>query len=73
MSQTYKLLYDEIEDLPIEKIGKAISYLRYLKQEQEAELYLDPHEEEELYKILTDEDGINSEEMLALIRELPND
>lgn len=73
MLQTYKILYDEIENLPIEKIGKALSYLRYLKQEQEAELYLDPQEEAELQEILANEDGTQSSEMLALIKGLPDD
>ena len=73
MLQSHKLLHDEIDGLPIEKVGKAISFIRYLKQEQEAVLYLEQTEETELHNILDTEDGIQSAEMLALIKELPDD
>lgn len=68
-----KVLYDEIKSLPVEKIGKILSYIQYIKQEQEMELFLDPQEEDRFHKILATEEGISSAEMLALIEDLPND
>jgi hypothetical protein len=73
MTQAHQILFEEISKLPLEKLGKALSYVRYLGQEPEAELFLEPVEEKELYEILATEDGINSSEMFAMIEGLPDD
>jgi hypothetical protein len=73
MTQAHQILFEEISKLPLEKLGKALSYVRYLGQEPEAELFLEPVEEKELYEILAIEDGINSSEMFAMIEGLPDD
>ena len=73
MTQAHSALYDKISKLPIEKLGKAISFINYLEQEPETDLYIDPVEEAELREILATEDGITSSEMLAMIMELPDD
>ena len=43
------------------------------REKEKVGLYLDPQEEDALHLILATEDGIRSEEMLALIKKLPND
>ena len=73
MSQANQALFNEVSKLPLEKVGKAISFIRFLEQEQEPELLLDPTEENELYSILESDDMVDSSELLAKIRELPND
>ena len=42
MTIAQQSLYDEIVKLPPEKLGKAISFVRYLEQEPELELAFDP-------------------------------
>ncbi|MCL1808072.1 MAG: hypothetical protein FWG31_10280 [Oscillospiraceae bacterium] len=73
MSNAHQYLYDEISKLPLEKVGKAISFIRYLEQEPELELVLDPDEEEEMQKLLHSGDFVNGSDMLASIKALPDD
>ena len=73
MLQSKKILFYEISKLPVEKIGKAISFIRYLSQEAEDELFLDEDEEIELHNLLNSSDFVSSKDMLAKIEELPND
>jgi hypothetical protein len=35
MNQTQQFLYKELSKLPLEEVGKAISYIRFLEQEPE--------------------------------------
>ncbi|MCL2003737.1 MAG: hypothetical protein FWG72_07015 [Oscillospiraceae bacterium] len=56
MTQAHQILFDEIARLPIEKVGKAISFVRYLEQEPEQDLFIAPEEEDELLEILTSGD-----------------
>ena len=73
MTQEHQNLYDEISRLPYEKIGKAISYIRYLEQEAEAELSLAQDEVAELRSLLVSGEFSDSDELLAKIEALPND
>jgi hypothetical protein len=73
MTHSHKYLYDKISKLPLEKIGKALSFVRYLEQEPETELVLEPTEEDELYALLNSGNIINSSELLVRIKELPDD
>ena len=68
MTNAHKILTEEILKLPTEKIGKALSFVKFLHLEQESELALDEGEEDELYGILANEEAISSEEMLAKIK-----
>ena len=67
MSHAHKFLYDEISKLPFEKAGKALSFVRYLEQEAEIELLLDPTEEDALYALRTSGDFVDASEELAKI------
>ncbi len=73
MQEFNQLLYDEISKLPLEKIGKALSYVRYLKQEPEVVLVLTPDEEKELDDLYASGDFVSSEEVLAMIEAMPDD
>jgi len=68
MTNAHKILAEEILKLPTEKVGKALSFVKYLHLEQEMELALDEGEEGELYDILANEETISSEDMLAKIK-----
>ena len=65
MSQVQDLLYNEISQLPIEKMGKVLSFVRYLKQEAEEELWLDPSEEDELHELRTSGDFVDASDVLV--------
>jgi len=70
MYQANKVLYDEISRLPIEKVVKALSYVRYLENEAEEELFISEEEEAKLHELRKSGDFISSEEMLAKIKGL---
>ena len=73
MTQANQILFNEISKLPFEKVSKAISFIRFLEQEAEPELLLDPDLEDELYGILASGDTVDSSDLLAKIKEMPND
>jgi len=73
MSHAHKFLYDEIVKLPVDKLGKVLSFVRYLEQETDEDLWLDADYEAELHSLLQSDDFISSAELLAKIREMPDD
>jgi hypothetical protein len=73
MPRANQLLFDEISKLSLEKVGKAISFIRFLEQEPDVELLLDSAEEDELYGILAGGETVDSDELLSKIKELPDD
>jgi len=73
MTQAHKSLYDEITRLPLEKVGKALSFVRYLEQEKEPELLLDLDEEVELHQILAGDLFVDASDVLDRIKALPDD
>jgi len=70
MTHAHQILYDEIVKLPPEKVGKMISFVRYLEQETDFDLFLDTSEENELYALLDSDDFVDSSSVLANIMEL---
>lgn len=50
-----KILIDLINDLPDEKIGKVISFVRFIKEEDNMELVLEPDDEEDIIRILEED------------------
>ena len=73
MTQVHELLYSEISKLPIEKVGKALAFVRYLEQETETELFLDSVEEAELNDLIGSDDFMSDAELLVEIEVLSND
>ena len=49
MEQTnvHKILFGEILKLPLEKVGKVLSFVRYLEREAETELLISTDEEDD--------------------------
>jgi vancomycin permeability regulator SanA len=72
-AQAYKILHDEIIKLPFEKVGKVLSFVKYLEQEAETELYIDPLEETELHELYHSNDVVAASDVLAKIKALQND
>ena len=73
MPYANKVLLDEISTLPLEKIGVVLSFVRYLKQEAEAELVLTDIEYGEFYSRLSSDDFVSDEELAAKIEALPDE
>jgi len=73
MHMQREMLVEEVARLPLEKVGKAISFIRYLERETDAELWLDPAEEAELRLALASGETVDSAELLAKIEGLPDD
>jgi len=71
MSIAHQALYDEIVKLPVHKVGKALSFIRYLEQEPEVEIFIDPAEEAELQEIYSSGDFVSSRDLLVKIMALP--
>ena len=73
MTQAHRFLYDEVSRLPLEKIDKAVSFIRFLEQEPEQELIFAAGEEAELRELLASDDLADANELLAKIKALPDD
>ena len=73
MSQVHKVLFDEISKLPLEKVGKVLSYVRFVIQEQEEEIWLDPAEDNELDALYKSDDFVDASVVEAKIDAMPND
>lgn len=58
-----KILIDLINDLPDEKIGKVISFVRFIKEEDDQELVLEPDDEEDIMRILEEDIWYTSDEL----------
>ena len=72
MSNAHKALYEEIAKLPLHKVGKVLSFVLYLKQEDD-DLWLDADFEDELHARMQSDDFVTSSELLAKIQSLPDD
>lgn len=63
MAVPKKILIDLINDLPDEKIGKVISFVRFIKEEDNLELVLEPDDELDIVRILEEDVWYSSENM----------
>ena len=68
-----KLLIEEIERVPFEKLSNLLSYAQFLVFGEGEHLYIDPEEEAYLDALYEEGDAITDEEMRILIEGLPND
>ena len=73
MSQAQNILYEEINKLPFEKIGKVLSYIRYVSHEQDDEIILDPSEDDDLDALYESGDFVDASIVEAKIKEMPSD
>ncbi|MCL2015624.1 MAG: hypothetical protein FWG68_05185 [Defluviitaleaceae bacterium] len=77
----YQPLYEEVKDLPLEKVVQIMTFARFVKQEYENELE-DELEDEILsspkavayfYDILENGEFVSDAEILAMIERMPDD
>jgi hypothetical protein len=75
MQYSQQILIDEIIKLSPDKVGKALSFVRYLEKEpdSETEILLAPSEEAELRELLASGDFVSAPDVLSRIEALPND
>ena len=73
MSQIQMDLFNEVSKLPFDKVSKVLSYVRFVSQEQEEEIWIDHIEEEELNLIFESSDFVDASVVEAKIAAMPND
>ncbi len=67
MAMTREKIQGLINDLPEEKLGKVLSYINFIKEEEEPSLLLEDSDEEEILKILKENEWYTSEEVKKII------
>ena len=73
MSQMHEAVIEQVRALPYEKIGKVLSYVQFLAQEHDNELRLGAEEDVDLDAMLASGDFVDSTELWAKVRILPDD
>lgn len=68
MATPRKLILELVEDLPEEKLGKVISFIKFVKEEEEPILVLEPEDEEDILNILEEDEWYSSEEIEKIIK-----
>ncbi len=62
-----KIISELVDDLPEEKLGKVISFIKFIKEEEEPTLLLEPNDEEEISLILDEDEWYSSDEIKNMI------
>lgn len=63
MAISKKLILELVEDLPEEKMGKVISFIKFIKEEEEPILILEPEDEIDVLNILEEDQWYSSQEI----------
>jgi len=71
MSSSKELIIDLINDLPEEKLCYIISYAQFIKSQDIPTLVLEEDDEEEIQRILEEDEWTTSEEIEKIVGELP--
>lgn len=58
-----KIILELVKDLSDEKLGKVISFIKFVKEEEEPILLLEKDDEEEILRILEEDEWYTSEEV----------
>lgn len=66
-------IQDLINDLPEEKLGKVLSYINFIKDEEEPILVLEEDDEAEIAKILEENEWYTSKEVKGAIEDIKHD
>ncbi|MGI6424172.1 MAG: hypothetical protein ACOX2A_02800 [Tepidanaerobacteraceae bacterium] len=69
MANSKKLILELVEDLPEEKMGKVISFIKFIKEEEEPILLLEPEDEIDVLNILEENQWYSSEEIKKSIED----
>ena len=72
MAASRKLILELIEDLPEEKLGKVISFIKFIREEEETILILESEDEKNILNILEEDQWYSSEEVKELIEDKKN-
>ncbi|NLC04128.1 MAG: hypothetical protein GX787_07620 [Tissierellia bacterium] len=62
-----------VKDLSDEKLGKVISFIKFVKEEEEPVLLLEKDDEEEVLRILEEDEWYSAEEVKEMLMEKEND
>ncbi len=62
-----KVIQDLINSLPEEKLGKVLSYINFIKKEEEPTLLLEAEDEEGIINILEESEWYESDEVKKII------
>ena len=73
MAISRKIIMELIDDLPEEKLGKVLSYINFIKEEEEPTLLLEAEDEEEIINILEENEWYTSEEIKKTIEDKKHD
>ena len=69
MANSKKIILELVEDLPEEKMGKVISFIKFIKEEEEPILLLEPEDEIDVLNILEENQWYSSEEIKKSIED----
>ena len=69
MAVPRKVILELVESIPEEKLGKVISFIKFVRDEEELTLSLEVDDEEEILKVLEEDDWYSSEEIRSIIGE----
>ena len=73
MAISKKIILELIDDLPEEKLGKVLSYINFIKEEEEPTLLLEAEDEEEIINILEEDEWYESGEIKKTIEDKKHD
>ena len=73
MAISKKIILELIDDLPEEKLGKVLSYINFIKEEEEPTLLLEAEDEEEIINILEEDEWYESGEIKKIIKDKKHD
>ena len=68
-----KIILELVDDLSEEKLGKVISFIKFIKEEEEPVLFLESDDEEEIIKILDEDEWYSSDEIKHMIEDKENE
>lgn len=69
MAISRKMILNLVESLPEEKLGKVLSYINFIKSEEETILLLEAEDEEAITKIYEEDEWYTSEEIKKMLEE----
>ena len=69
MAISKKIILELIDDLPEEKLGKVLSYINFIKKEEEPNLLLEAEDEEEIINILEENEWYTSDTVFDMLKQ----
>ena len=69
MAISRKIILELIDDLPEEKLGKVLSYINFIKEEEEPTLLLEAEDEEEIINILEENEWYTSDTVSDMLKQ----